>query len=152
MGIFKEYKKFAIKGNVLDMAVGIVVGGAFATITKSLVEDVFSPITGYFLKGMDFSSTYILLKDGVVPGPYESLAKAKAASAITINTGSFINNCISFIIVSWFAFILVKAINRFDEKEEVKKSCDIRNCPLCKLEVHKEASRCPHCTGELQPS
>lgn len=152
MGILKEYKKFAVKGNVLDMAVGIVVGGAFATIAKSLVEDVFSPITGYFLKGIDFSNMYFLLSEGNIPGPYESLAAATKAGAVTINIGSFINNCISFIIVSWFAFILVKGINSLDEEAEVKSHCNKKSCPHCKQKVHKDANRCQHCTGELPSS
>ena len=131
------------------MAVGIVVGGAFATIAKSLVEDIFSPITGYFLKGVDFSNMYFLLNEGATPGPYESLVAAKTAGAVTVNIGSFANNCISFMIVSWFAFLLVKGINSFDEEEEVKKECDKKVCPLCMLKIHKDATRCQHCCADV---
>jgi large conductance mechanosensitive channel len=114
MGIIKEFQDFAVKGNVLDMAVGIIIGGAFGTIVKSLVDDVIMPPIGLLLGGVDFSDLFLSLKGG----SYASLAAAKEAGAPVIAYGQFINNVISFIVVAWAVFLLVKAMNNFKKKQE----------------------------------
>lgn len=114
MGIIKEFQDFAVKGNVLDMAVGIIIGGAFGTIVKSLVDDVIMPPIGLLLGGVDFSDLFLSLKGG----DYASLAAAKEAGAPVIAYGQFINNIISFVVVAWAVFLLVKAMNNFKKKQE----------------------------------
>lgn len=114
MGIIKEFQEFAVKGNVLDMAVGIIIGGAFGTIVKSLVDDVIMPPIGLLLGGVDFSDLFLSLKGGT----YASLAAAKEAGAPVIAYGQFINNIISFVVVAWAVFLLVKAMNNFKKKQE----------------------------------
>jgi large conductance mechanosensitive channel len=116
--MFKEFKEFAMKGNVLDMAVGIIIGGAFGTIVKSLVSDVIMPPIGLLLGGIDFSDLFVTLKAGAPAGPYATLAAAQAAGAVTINIGLFINSVISFLIVAWAVFLLVKGFNAARRKEE----------------------------------
>jgi large conductance mechanosensitive channel len=116
MGMVKEFKEFAVKGNVVDMAVGIIIGGAFGTIVKSLVSDVIMPPIGKLMGGVDFSNLFVVLGEG----SFESLDAAKEAGAATINYGVFINNVISFLIVAFAVFLLVKAINNLKRKEEEK--------------------------------
>jgi large conductance mechanosensitive channel len=116
--MLKEFKEFAMKGNVLDMAVGIIIGGAFGTIVKSLVSDVLMPPIGLLLGGIDFSDLFVTLKEGATAGPYGTLAAAQAAGAVTINIGLFINSVISFLIVAWAVFVLVKGFNAAKRKEE----------------------------------
>ena len=118
MGMIKEFRDFAVKGNVVDMAVGIVIGAAFTAIVQSLVKDVITPPIGYLLGNVDFSNIFILLKDGKIVGPYRSLQAAQEAGAITINVGMFINAIISFTIVAFALFLVVKAINRLKKKQE----------------------------------
>jgi large conductance mechanosensitive channel len=109
--MFKEFREFAARGNVVDMAVGVILGGAFGAIVTSLVNDVIMPPIGLLLGGVDFKDLFVLLKVGEVPGPYKDLAAAKAAHAVTLNIGVFINAIISFLIVAWAVFMLVKGIN-----------------------------------------
>jgi len=116
--MLKEFKEFAMKGNVLDMAVGIIIGGAFGTIVKSLVSDVLMPPIGLLLGGIDFSDLFVTLKAGAPAGPYATLAAAQEAGAVTINVGLFINSVISFLIVAWAVFLLVKSFNAARRKEE----------------------------------
>lgn len=119
--MFKEFKEFAMKGNVVDMAVGIVIGAAFGTIVKSLVSDVLMPPIGLLLGGIDFSNFFVLLKEGAsAAGPYAALADAQAAGAVTINYGIFINSVISFIIVAFALFMVIKGMNRMKRQEEAK--------------------------------
>lgn len=118
MGIFKEFRDFAVKGNVVDMAVGIVIGAAFTAIVQSLVKDIITPPIGYLLGNVDFSNIYLILKDGKLPGPYASLKVAQEAGAVTLNVGVFINALISFTIVAFALFIVVKAINKLKKKQE----------------------------------
>ena len=121
--MFKEFKEFAMKGNVVDMAVGIVIGAAFGTIVKSLVSDVLMPPIGLLLGGIDFSNFFVLLKEGTTAAaPYAALADAQAAGAVTINYGVFFNSIISFIIVAFALFIVIKGMNRMKRKEEEKPS------------------------------
>jgi large conductance mechanosensitive channel len=115
--MLKEFRDFALKGNVLDMAVGIIIGGAFGTIIQSLVKDVLMPPIGLLLGGIDFSNIFLTLKAGNPAGPYANLTAAQAAGAVSINVGLFINAVISFLIVAWAVFMLVKAFNTAKKKE-----------------------------------
>lgn len=116
--VLKEFREFAIKGNVVDMAVGIIIGAAFGTIVQSLVNDVIMPPIGLVLGNVDFSNLFVVLKEGVPPGPYAALADAQTAGAVTINYGAFINTVISFLIVAFAVFVLVKNINRLKRQSE----------------------------------
>lgn len=146
-----EFKKFAVKGNVVDMAVGIIVGGAFGTIAKSLVDDVIMPPIGLLLGGVDFTDLFVVLRQGTEgTGPYATLADAQAAGAVTINWGLFVNNVVAFLIVAWAVFLLVKGMNRLQAKEEAAPAePTTRPCPFCATDIPIPATRCPHCTSEL---
>ena len=120
--MLKEFKEFAVKGNMLDMAVGIIIGAAFGAIVSSLVADVIMPPLGLLLGGVDFSNMFAVLKEGAVAGPYASLADAREAGAVTVNYGVFINSVISFLIVGFSVFFLVRGFNRLKKKEEEKPS------------------------------
>jgi len=150
--MFKEFKEFAVKGNVVDMAVGIIIGAAFGAIVKSLVDDVIMPPIGLVLGNVDFSNLYLLLRDGAVAGPYASLAEAKKAGAVTLNYGLFINAVVSFTIVAFAVFLLVRAINRLKRQVEAPPASAepaTKECPYCCSAVPLKATRCPHCTSEL---
>jgi large conductance mechanosensitive channel len=147
--MFKEFKEFAMRGNVVDMAVGIVIGAAFGTIVKSFVDDVLMPPIGLLLGSVDFSNLFITLKEGAkAAGPYASLAAAKAAGAVTLNLGLFINTVISFLIVAFAVFLVIKGMNRM-QKEKPAPAPDTKECPFCFSAVPLQASRCPHCTSQL---
>lgn len=148
--MFKEFKEFALKGNVLDLAVGIVIGAAFTSIVNSFVADIIMPPIGLLLGKVDFSNLFITLTDGKTPGPYATLATAKAAGAVTINIGLFLNAVISFFIVAFSVFLLVKSFNRMRrQKEEPAGPATTKECPRCLSVIPLAASRCPHCTSEL---
>ncbi|MBA6223638.1 large conductance mechanosensitive channel protein MscL [Colwellia sp. MB02u-18] len=147
--IFAEYKAFALKGNVLDIAIGIVVGGAFATITSSLVANVIAPTIGLFTSGVDLADLFLVLKNGVQGGPYPTLVLANKDGAVTLSYGLFINSVFSFIIVSWFAFILVKGINRIKDAESKQVDKATKNCQFCYSVINIKASKCPQCTANL---
>jgi len=148
--MFKEFKEFAMKGNVLDMAIGIVIGGAFGTIVKSLVSDVIMPPIGLLLGGVDFSNLFAIVKQGDPAGPYAALADAQAAGAVTVNYGVFFNNVISFLIVALAVFALVKSINAMRREEEAPPAePTTKDCPFCATEIAIKATRCPNCTSEL---
>jgi len=148
--MFKEFKEFAMRGNVVDMAVGIIIGGAFGTIVKSLVSDVMMPPIGLLLGGVDFSDLFLTLKDGAPAGPYTTLAGAQAAGAVTISYGLFINAVISFMIVAFAVFLLIKAINKLQrEKEAPKEEPTTKECPHCFSTIAIKATRCPNCTSDL---
>nr|WP_210336252.1 large-conductance mechanosensitive channel protein MscL [Methylobrevis albus] len=117
MSILKEFKEFALKGNVMDMAVGIIIGAAFGTIVSSLVDDVMMPPIGLVLGGVDFSDIFVTMREGTTPGPYLTLAAAKAAGAATWNIGQFVNAVIKFTIVAFALFMVVKAMNRLRRAE-----------------------------------
>jgi large conductance mechanosensitive channel len=146
--MFKEFKEFAMRGNVVDMAVGIIIGGAFGTIVKSLVNDVMMPPLGLLLGGVDFSNFFVVLKDGANGAPYKALAEAQSAGAITVNYGVFLNAVVSFLIVAFAVFLLIKGINRLRREEEAAPAAT-RECPFCCSTIAIQASRCPHCTSEL---
>ena len=116
--MLKEFKEFAVKGNMLDMAVGIIIGAAFGTIVKSLVDDVLMPPIGMLLGGVDFKDFFFILSDPAAAGPYGTLAAAQEAGAVTLNYGLFVNALLSFLIVAWAVFFVVKGFNRMKKKEE----------------------------------
>jgi large conductance mechanosensitive channel len=151
MGMMKEFREFAVKGNVVDMAVGIIIGAAFGTIVKSLVADVIMPPIGLLLGNVDFANLFIVLKQGAMAGPYATLADAQTAGAVTLNYGMFLNTIISFLIVAFAIFILVKNINRLKrEKEAAPPPPSTKECPHCFSAIHVKAVRCPNCTSTLQ--
>jgi large conductance mechanosensitive channel len=148
--MLKEFKEFAMRGNVVDMAVGIIIGGAFGTIVKSLVEDVLMPPIGMLLGGVDFSNFFLTLREGTTPGPYASLAAARDAGAVLISYGVFLNAVISFLIVAFAVFLLIKGINKLQrEKEAPPAAPTTRECPFCASTIALKATRCPHCTSTL---
>jgi large conductance mechanosensitive channel len=149
--MWKEFKEFAIKGNVLDMAVGIIIGAAFGTIVRSIVDDIIMPPIGIIIGNVDFSAIFILLKEGNTPPPYNTLVEAKNAGAVVLAFGNFINNIISFIIVAFSVFIMVKSINQLRRKEEdIPVAAPItKDCPYCYSNISIKATRCPSCTSEL---
>ena len=151
--MFKEFKDFAMRGNVVDMAVGIIIGAAFGTIIKSLVADVLMPPIGLLFGNVDFASLFVVLKAGAVAGPYASLAAAQEAGAVTINYGVFINTVISFLIVAFAVFLLIRRINRLKQEEEAPPAePTTRDCPFCLSTIPIMATRCAHCTSELTPT
>lgn len=148
--MLKDFKAFAMRGNVVDMAVGIIIGAAFGAIVKSLVDDVIMPPIGMLLGNVDFSNLFMVLKEGVAAAaPYASLAEAKKAGAITINYGVFINSMISFVIVAFAVFMLIKNINRL-KQAETPAAPTTKECPYCASSIALKATRCPHCTSELK--
>jgi large conductance mechanosensitive channel len=147
--ILNEYRKFALKGNVLDMAVGIVVGGAFATIAVSLVDNIIAPLLGLLTSGVDIADLFIVLKEGAEGGPYPTLALANKDGAVTISYGLFLNGVFSFIIVSWFAFLLVKGINRIRQTEEVQEEKASKECGYCFSTIDLRSSKCAFCGSHL---
>ena len=146
--MLKYFKDFAMRGNVVDMAVGIIIGGAFGTIVKSLVADVIMPHVGLLMGGVDFADLFITLKEGAQAGPYATLASAQEAGAVTISYGVFINSVISFLIVAFAVFLLIRSINRL-QAEEAPADPTTKECTFCLSEVPIKATRCPNCTSEL---
>lgn len=149
--IVKEFKEFAIRGSVIDMAVGIIIGGAFSSIAKSLVNDIIMPPLGLILSDADFTSFYILLSAGDPPPPYASLAAAQKAGAVTLNYGLFLNSVLSFLVVAWATFFLVRSINRIRRKQEEAppKAPTTKACSYCQTTIPIAATRCPNCTSQL---
>ena len=148
MSITKEFKEFAVKGNVVDMAVGIMIGAAFSTVVKALVDEVIMPPIGLITGKVDFADKYVLLRDGTPPPPYDTVATAKKAGAVVLSYGVFVNAVVSFVIVSVVLFFLVRWVNRL-RPAEPPPPADVQPCPFCKLDVKKDATRCPHCTSEF---
>lgn len=149
--MFREFKEFAMKGNVIDMAVGIIIGAAFGSIVNSLVNDVIMPPVGLLLGKVDFSNLFIVLKEGAAAPPYTTVAEAKKAGAVTLNFGLFINTIISFLIVSFSVFLLIKNVNRFKRQKEVPPPIPTtKECPYCFSTISVKAIRCPNCTSDLQ--
>jgi large conductance mechanosensitive channel len=147
---FQEFREFAVKGNVVDMAVGIIIGGAFTLIVQSLVADVMNPLIGLLVGGVDFSNLFVVLRSGSVAGPYATLADAQAAGAVTLNVGLFINAVVSFTIVAFVVFLLVRTINRLKREEAVAPASPTEQpCPYCLMVVPIKATRCGHCTAAL---
>jgi len=153
--MLKEFKEFISRGNVLDLAIGVIIGAAFGAIAKSLVADILMPPIGLLLGGVDFTNIFLVIKQGAeVAGPYPTLAEAQAAGAVTMNFGVFINTIIIFLITAFAIFLVVKAANRFKKKEEAAPAPPpeptTKTCPFCATEIPIPATRCPHCTSELE--
>jgi large conductance mechanosensitive channel len=147
--MWSDFKAFILRGNVLDLAVAVVIGAAFGAVVKSLVDDIIMPPIGLALGHVDFSNMFLLLKDGVKAGPpYASLADAQAAGAVTLNYGMFINAIIAFLIIAAAIFMVVRAANKLHKKPEV--AATTRPCPYCATDIPLAATRCPHCTSELK--
>jgi len=148
---FKEFRDFAVKGNVIDMAVGIIIGAAFNNIVNSLVRDIIMPPIGIILGNIDFTNMFVVLQDGKVLPPYHTLAAAQSAGAITLNIGAFINYLISFIIVAFSVFVMIKAINKFKDKPQ-PAPLNTKECPYCARTIPLKAVKCPECTADLKKS
>lgn len=146
--MLKEFKAFAMKGNVIDLAVGVIIGGAFGKIVSSLVNDIIMPLVGLLLGNIDFSNLFITLGEG----NFKTLADAQAAGVATLNYGLFINNIIDFLIIAFSIFIVIKQLNKISMKKEVPAPAaapTTKTCKYCYSEVHIDATRCPHCTSSL---
>lgn len=149
-GLLAEFRQFAMRGNVIDMAVGIIIGGAFTTVIRSAVDDIMMPPLGALVKNVDFADLYILLVPGNPAPPYYSLAEANAAGAVTLNYGRFINNIVSFLIVALATFLMVRTINRLKSEHEKEVPLPTtKACPYCHSTIPLEAVRCPMCTSYL---
>ena len=151
--MLKEFREFALKGNVVDMAVGIIIGGAFGALVNSLVNDVMMPPLGLLLKGVDFSNLFIVLREGAQAGPYLALAEAKKAGAVTLNYGLFVNALIGFLIMAFAVFLLVRSINRLrsalEKQAAPPPAPQSKECPYCLSTIPLKAVRCPNCTSQL---
>lgn len=148
--MFKEFKDFAMRGNVVDMAVGIVIGAAFGKIIASVVADIMMPPIGLLLGGVDFSNLYVVLKEGGKPAPYLALTDAQAAGAVTLNYGLFINQIVSFTIVAFALFMVIKAMNTMKREAPVPPAPPTtKDCPECAMAIPLAAKRCGHCTSAV---
>jgi large conductance mechanosensitive channel len=156
--MFKEFREFIMRGNVIDLAVGIVIGAAFGTIVNSLVKDVIMPPIGLLLGKVDFSNLYVIIRQSdTVSGPYGTLADAQAAGAVTWNYGLFINTVIAFLIVAFVVFLVVKTVNKTRKLLDAKKAKEViatapvtKDCPYCATAISVKATRCPNCTSEIK--
>jgi large conductance mechanosensitive channel len=146
MGFVDEFRKFAVRGNMVDMAIGIAIGAAFNSVVNSLVNDIIMPPIGALMGGIDFSTYYINLSGG----NFDSLADAQAAGAATINYGLFINNLMNLLIVALALFLVVRWFNRTRTEEATVPDVAIRTCPHCQMDIPDRATRCPHCTSTLE--
>jgi large conductance mechanosensitive channel len=147
--MLKEFKAFIMRGNVVDLAIGVIIGIAFGAVVKSLVDDVIMPPIGLATGGIDFSNKFMVLKDGATAaGPYASVAAAKAAGATTLNYGVFINNIVSFLIIGFCAFLIVRAVNKLVHVPP-PPAPKTKPCPYCAMDIPLAATRCPNCTSQL---
>lgn len=146
--MFKEFKEFAVKGNVVDMAVGIMIGAAFTSVVDALVKNILMPPIGMVMGGLDFTNRFWVLEEGAKAGPYGTLAEAESAGATVLSYGTFINSLVSFMIVGLVLFFIVRWINRL-RSPETPAAPSTKPCSYCMQSVHEKATRCPHCTSEL---
>ncbi len=149
--LLEEFKAFALKGNVIDLAIAVVIGGAFSKIVGSLVSDIIMPLLSLLRKG-DFSELFIVLRQGATPGPYPSLAAAAEAGAVTMNIGVFLDAIIMFLLIALALFFVVKGINVMRKKEAATPAPTTKKCPFCQTDIPIEATRCPNCTSQLPPA
>ncbi len=148
--MINEFKEFAMRGNVMDMAVGIIIGAAFGSIVGTLVSDVIMPPIGLLLGNVDFSNLFVVLKEGGTAGPYATVAAAKAAGAVTLNYGLFLNTIVNFLIVAFAIFFLVRGMNALRKKEAAPAAAPTtKECPQCLSTIPVKAVRCAHCTSDL---
>ncbi len=154
--MWKDFRDFVMRGNVLDLAIGIIIGAAFGTIVNSLVKDIIMPPIGLLLGKVDFANLFWVIRGGeTVAPPYSTLADAQAAGAVTFNYGQFINTIIAFIIVAFAVFMIVRVVNKarkaLESKKEKEAAAPItKDCPFCATAIPLKASRCPNCTSQLQ--
>jgi large conductance mechanosensitive channel len=147
--MWKDFRAFVMRGNVMDLAVGVIIGAAFGSVVKSLVEDVIMPPIGLVTGGLDFNNQFILLKAGTkAPPPYPTVAAAHDAGAVTLNFGAFINTLIAFLIVALAVFLLVRAVNKL-YRQPAPPTPNTKPCPYCAMTIPLAASRCPNCTSDL---
>lgn len=154
-GFLKDFRDFAVKGNVVDMAIGIIIGAAFTAIVNNLVKNIITPFIGLITGGIDFTNMFFTLTDGSKPGPYPTLAAAQDAGAVTVNVGLFINSVISFVIVAFVCYLMVRGIAKLKRKQEAAAEAEApetKSCTYCFTDVPVKATRCPHCTSELSAS
>lgn len=144
--MLQEFKTFIMKGNVLDLAVGVIIGAAFGKIVNSAVTDLIMPLVGLFMGKVDFSNLFISLSGT----SYPTVAAAKAAGVATLNYGLFLQTLLDFLIMALVIFMIIKSANKLRKTEEAAPAPQVRECPFCKSAVHDEATRCPHCTSELR--
>jgi len=144
--VIKAFKQFVMRGNVIDMAVGIIIGAAFGKIVTSLVTDLLMPPIGLLIGRVDFANLFTVLHQGKIPGPYATLADAQAAGAVTLNLGLFINAIISFLIIAIAVFLMIRGINRVNKPAEAPPTKD---CPYCLTPIAMKATRCAHCTSQI---
>ncbi|MFC4161130.1 large conductance mechanosensitive channel protein MscL [Chitinimonas lacunae] len=149
--MLKAFKEFAMRGNVVDLAVGVIIGAAFGKIVDSLVKDVIMPPIGLLLGNVDFSNIFLVLKEGSKhAAPYETLKAAQDAGAVTINIGLFLNVVISFLIVAFAVFMLLRVLERLKRNEPAPPPApSTKPCPYCRVDMHIDATRCPHCTSTV---
>jgi large conductance mechanosensitive channel len=148
--MLKEFREFAMRGNVVDMAVGIIIGAAFGAIVKSVVDDVIMPPIGLLLGNVDFSNLFVTLKQGATAGPYATLELARKAGAVTLNYGAFFNTIVSFVIVAFSVFLLVKGMNKLKRQQEAPGAAPTtKECPHCLSTIPIKATKCAHCTSQL---
>lgn len=145
--MLREFKEFAFKGSLVDMAVGIVIGVAFGALVNSFVKDVLMPPVGLVFGG-DFSNLFMVLREGAVPGPYETLEEARGAAAITLNYGVFVNFLVNFLIVAFAMFVVLTYMGKL-KKEEKGKAAELKECPFCLSMIPARAVRCGQCTADL---
>lgn len=143
-----DFKAFAMKGSVLDLAIGIVIGAAFGNVVQSFVKDVLMPPIGLLLGHVDFSNLFLILKGGTVPGPFNTIDQAQKAGAVTLNLGLFMNTVISFIIIAFAVFLLVRLVRIIERKDEIK-AATVKKCPYCFSSIDIKAVKCAHCTADL---
>ena len=148
--MLKEFKEFAVKGNMVDMAVGIIIGVAFGAIIGSLVSDVLMPPIGLLLGNVDFSNLFLVLKEGKTVGSYATIAAAKGAGAVTLNYGLFVNTVVNFLIIAFAIFFVVRNINKLKKKEVPPAVPTTKECPHCLSTIPIQAKKCGHCTSELK--
>ena len=146
--MWKEFKEFVIKGNAVDLAVGVIIGAAFGSIITSLVKDILMPPIGLLTGGLDFSNKFLVLKDAPGGGVFATAADAVKAGAITWNYGNFITLIINFLIVAFCIFLVVKAVNKMKKPSSTAVPVS-KDCPFCSMTISIKATRCPHCTSEL---
>lgn len=144
--MLKEFKEFAMKGNIIDLAVGVVIGGAFGKIVTSLVSDIIMPLIGLILGKIDFSNLFLTLGNG----KYKTIEAAKAAGVGTLNYGLFINNVIDFLIIAFSIFIVIRQLNKISKKKEVKTEVTTKKCKYCYSDIDIHATRCPNCTSVIE--
>jgi large conductance mechanosensitive channel len=147
----KDFKEFILRGNVVDLAVAVIIGAAFGTIVTSLVNDIVMPPIGLLLGNVDFTDLFMVLKEGSkAAGPYATLADAQAAGAVTLNYGVFITRIVSFLVVAFAVFMMVRGLNRLKRAEKEPAAAPVtKECPFCASTIPIKASRCPNCTSQL---